>query len=113
MRIAHDTCPSEAATLRFVAENTIIPVPRLIIAFVYKNLVYTLMYSIEGESLISAWNGLSDGKRMYILLQLRSFYSDIRRHLDDGLNTSRVRQVLTQGDLAARHMYEERRLLGS
>ena len=51
---------SEARTLKFFAENTTTPVPRLIIAFIYKGRTYIITRKTKDKSLLSAKDNQSD-----------------------------------------------------
>jgi hypothetical protein len=69
---------TEAATLRFIASNTSIPVPHVHCAFVHKNRAVIVMDRIKGVSLAKAWNTLSDKDRDAIFEQLRSMFRELR-----------------------------------
>jgi aminoglycoside phosphotransferase (APT) family kinase protein len=69
--------PSEAETMRFIAANTSIPVPR-----VYKEErglepSITMDY-IEGETLHAVWNGLPEEQKLDIEEQLKGILSQLR-----------------------------------
>ncbi|KAL4871579.1 hypothetical protein BDV12DRAFT_183683 [Aspergillus spectabilis] len=49
---------TEAATLKFVPENTSIPVPKVYCSFVRKNRAHIVMERIQGEEIHSAWKSL-------------------------------------------------------
>jgi hypothetical protein len=68
---------TEAATLRFVASKTSIPVPRVHCAFVRKNRAIIVMDRIEGVSFPEAWNTLSIADRDSIFKQLRAMFGII------------------------------------
>jgi aminoglycoside phosphotransferase len=69
---------TEAATLRFVASKTSIPVPRVHCAFVRKNRAIIVMDRIEGVSLPEAWKTLSIADRDSIFEQLRAMFRELR-----------------------------------
>ena len=69
---------TEAATLKFLAEKTSIPVPRLHCAFVHKNRAFIVMERVQGVTLASAWKSLSDAQRDTIFVQLRSIFQELR-----------------------------------
>lgn len=69
---------SEAATLRFVAEKTSMPVPRVHCAFVHKNRAFIVMDRIHGISLARVWETLSDADREAVFGQLRSLLGELR-----------------------------------
>ena len=68
----------EATTLRYIATNTSIPVPKVCCAFVHKRLSYIVMERIHGVTLASAFRGLSLEERQSIWQQLQSFVGEIR-----------------------------------
>ena len=69
--------PLEAETMRFIAANTSIPVPR-----VYeeeRGLVPSItMDYIEGETLEAVWNGLPEEQKLDIAEQLKGILSQLR-----------------------------------
>ena len=69
--------PFEAETMRFIAANTSIPVPR-----VYEEeggLVPSItMDYIEGETLEAVWNGLPEEQKLDIAEQLKGILSQLR-----------------------------------
>lgn len=69
---------TEAATLKFLAENTSIPVPRLHCAFVHNNRAFIVMERLQGVTLAVAWRSLSDAQRAAIFAQLRSIFEELR-----------------------------------
>jgi len=50
---------TEGATLKYLAENTTIPVPKVHCSFLHKNRAYIVMERIPGEELSKAWNNMS------------------------------------------------------
>lgn len=64
---------AEAATIKFVASKTSIPVPR-----VYKNQAFILMERIQGLPLAKAWKTLSEADRENVLAQLRDMIKELR-----------------------------------
>jgi len=68
----------EAATTKFVAENTSIPVPKIYCSFVYKNRAYIVMERIQGDELPTAWKKLSEGSRQKVFDQLKRMLRDLR-----------------------------------
>ncbi|KAL2169079.1 hypothetical protein VTG60DRAFT_6501 [Thermothelomyces hinnuleus] len=69
---------TEAATMRFVACKTSIPVPRVHCAFVHKNRAIIVMDRIRGVSLSRAWKTLSEEDRDGIFRQRRSMLQELR-----------------------------------
>lgn len=69
---------TEASTLKFIAEKTSIPVPRVYCSFVHKNVAYILMERIQGQTLGSAWPTLSEDDKETIFTQLRDMMRELR-----------------------------------
>lgn len=68
----------EAATTKFVAENTFIPVPKIYCSFVYKNRAYIVIERIQGDELPTAWKKLSEGSRRKVFDQLKRMLRNLR-----------------------------------
>lgn len=71
--------PAEAATLRFVAENTSIPVPKVYCAFERKGCKYILMERVHGRTLREDWSERSSKSKAKILAQIQNMVDQIRR----------------------------------
>lgn len=69
---------TEAATMKFVAENTSIPVPKVHCAFVHKDRAYIVMERIRGASLASTFNKCSGESREKIFAQLKDMLLELR-----------------------------------
>ena len=70
---------SEAYALKFIGEQTSIPVPRLKDTFVSKTGVkYIVMEYINGKPLSKEWNKLSSDGKATLLLQLKSYMTELR-----------------------------------
>ncbi|KAF2273474.1 kinase-like protein [Westerdykella ornata] len=69
---------TEAATLKYVAEHTSIPVPKVYCSFLHKKRAYIVMERIRGESLAAAWTKLTQGAREKIFLQLKNMIQELR-----------------------------------
>ncbi|KAH0336345.1 kinase subdomain-containing protein, partial [Aureobasidium melanogenum] len=69
---------TEAATMRFIAENTSIPVPKVYCSFVHRDRTYILMERIQGEELPRAWARLEDQGRTKIFAQLKQMIGQMR-----------------------------------
>ncbi|KAF4510013.1 hypothetical protein G6O67_001941 [Ophiocordyceps sinensis] len=67
-----------SATMRFVAFNTSIPVPRVHSSFVHKNRAYIVMERIQGLSLPFALKTLSESDLESIFEQLRRMMRELR-----------------------------------
>ncbi|KAL1850417.1 hypothetical protein Daus18300_012951 [Diaporthe australafricana] len=68
----------EAATMRFVAERTSIPVPKVLHAFVHNGASFIVMEKIRGKELAKIWHQLSDDTRASLLGQLRQMLEELR-----------------------------------
>lgn len=94
--------PSEAATKRFVAANTTIPVPRVYEKATKPAPSITMEY-IEGQTLEDAWKGFSEEQKLGIVGQLSNILSQLRNlkgqyigSLDHG-KAYEVRQTVREG----------------
>lgn len=65
--------------MRFVAQHTSVPVPKLHCAFAEKGKTYILMERIEGETLAQVWGQRSDESKARILRQLKGIVEELRR----------------------------------
>lgn len=69
---------AEAATMRFVAANTSLPVPKVFCSFLHKDRAYIIMERIQGEVLPTVWKNLSEESREKIFGQLRTLVQELR-----------------------------------
>lgn len=69
---------TEATTMRFVAEHTSLPVPRVYCSFVHKNRAYIVMERIKGKTIAEAWPELSTESRRRVLKQLKDMVDELR-----------------------------------
>ncbi|OAX85359.1 hypothetical protein ACJ72_00248 [Emergomyces africanus] len=72
---------TEAATMKFVAENTTsVPVPRVYCSFVHKNRAYIVMQRMQGADLPEEWRKRkwSDESLEKIFAQLRAMFLELR-----------------------------------
>ncbi|CZT45567.1 uncharacterized protein RSE6_05885 [Rhynchosporium secalis] len=69
---------SEADTLRFIAEHTSIPVPKVYHAFTSHGKTYILMERIRGETIAKRWPSLSDTSKASIFNQLKEMIDELR-----------------------------------
>ncbi|KAI0101682.1 kinase-like domain-containing protein [Nemania sp. FL0031] len=69
---------TEAVTMRYIAENTNIPVPKVYCSFVHKNTAYIVMEKIQGKPLPVAWKDMPDDALEPILAQLKGFVQELR-----------------------------------
>lgn len=76
--ITPDHYPSESMTLKFIAENTTVPVPEVILAFTFKKMSYVVARKTSGESLSFVWDRLNQSEREDIQDQLYQMLIEIR-----------------------------------
>ncbi|PSN60500.1 kinase-like protein [Corynespora cassiicola Philippines] len=69
---------TEGATMRYLAEKTTIPVPKVYCSFLHKNRAYIVMERIQGEELPKAWKSLSEESVEKILSQLKRILQELR-----------------------------------
>lgn len=69
----------EASTIRFVAEKTSIPVPRIYCAFEHRGRRYIVMERLHGKSIGIGWFKRSEESRAKILAQLKDMVDEMRR----------------------------------
>ncbi|TID19412.1 kinase-like protein [Venturia nashicola] len=72
------THPFEASTMRFVEDNTSIPVPKVYCSFVHNGRTYIVMERIQGEMLARVWKSRSTESQTKILEQLKKFTQELR-----------------------------------
>jgi aminoglycoside phosphotransferase (APT) family kinase protein len=78
VKTGNDVRLDEAATMRFIAENTNIPVPRVLSAFVRRGTAYIVMEKIQGQEFAKRWHHMSDQTRTALLDQLRQKIDELR-----------------------------------
>ena len=69
---------TEATTMKFVAENTSIPVPKVYCSFVRKGCTYILMERIRGKSIGDALGSLGDDGQKKVFAQLERMVNELR-----------------------------------
>lgn len=69
---------TEGATMKYLAENTTIPVPKVYCTFLHKKRAYIVMERIEGEELPKVWRSLSKESLEGIFSQLRKIFQELR-----------------------------------
>ncbi|KAK2811587.1 hypothetical protein FQN50_001929 [Emmonsiellopsis sp. PD_5] len=69
---------SEAATMRFISQNTSIPVPKVLCAYTHSGCTYIVMERIEGDIIGNGWVKRSEQSRAKLLLQLREMVREMR-----------------------------------
>ncbi|KAK7710671.1 hypothetical protein SLS64_005574 [Diaporthe eres] len=78
VKTGSDVRLAEAATMKFIAENTNIPVPKVLSAFSRDGAVFIVMEKIQGQELAKLWHNLSDQTRSSLLDQLRQMADELR-----------------------------------
>ncbi|KAI1176474.1 kinase-like domain-containing protein [Nemania sp. FL0916] len=69
---------TEGATMKYIAENTSIPVPEVHCSFVHNNIAYIVMERIQGEELPKAIRNMSQEALESVLAQLRGMVQELR-----------------------------------
>lgn len=69
---------AEARAMRFVAQNTSVPVPKVYCAFIYKGSTYVVMWRIQGKMAWYGWQSRSEQSKARILDQLRRIVTELR-----------------------------------
>jgi len=69
---------TESATMKYLAENTTIPVPKVYCSFLHKNRAYIVMERIQGEELSKAWKNMSKESIDGVLAQLGKIFQQLR-----------------------------------
>lgn len=73
------TTLAEANAMKFVRENTTIPVPKVYSAFEHKGRVYIVMQRIEGVPIGYKWYLRTEESKLRILSQLKSMVEQLRK----------------------------------
>ena len=68
----------ETSAMRFIAQHTSIPVPKVYCAFTRKGWTYIVMEKMNGEMLGSGWGERSDCSKAKILQQLKRMVDEMR-----------------------------------
>ncbi|KAL8728435.1 MAG: hypothetical protein Q9166_005397 [cf. Caloplaca sp. 2 TL-2023] len=69
---------SEAHAIRFIAQHTSMPVPKIYSSFEHKGRVYIVMEFMKGRPLIYGWDSRSDESKAKILKQLKVMVDQMR-----------------------------------
>lgn len=69
---------TEAATMRFLASNTSIPVPKVWCSFVHNGGVYIVMERIRGDCISKGWDDRSQESKDKLFAQLRLMMQELR-----------------------------------
>ncbi|KAL4968843.1 aminoglycoside phosphotransferase family protein [Aspergillus stella-maris] len=69
----------EASTMRFVAQHTTIPDPKVLFAFEHSGIVYIVMERINGDMLGKGWVKRSEKSKAKLLSQLTEMVNEMRQ----------------------------------
>ncbi|KAK2850548.1 hypothetical protein FQN49_005564 [Arthroderma sp. PD_2] len=69
---------TEAATMKFVADHSSLPVPKVYCSFVHGNRAYIVMKRIQGVGLATALGKMPEESRLKIFAQLRDMLQELR-----------------------------------
>jgi serine/threonine protein kinase len=69
---------TEAITMKYLAEHTDIPVPKLYCSFLHRNRAYIVIERIQGEELPKVWNSMSEESLGAVFEQLRKIFEVLR-----------------------------------
>jgi serine/threonine protein kinase len=69
---------TEAATMKFISENTSIPVPKVYCSFVHKDRTYILMERVKGKMIGNVLDGLEHDGQQRIFAQLKRMMDELR-----------------------------------
>lgn len=69
---------TEAATMKFIADNTSVPVPKVWCSFVRNGRTYIVMERIQGDCISSGWDDRSKESKGKLLAQLRLLVEQVR-----------------------------------
>ncbi|KAI1857162.1 hypothetical protein JX265_011363 [Neoarthrinium moseri] len=69
---------AEAHTMQFIAQQTSIPVPKVICAFTHKGKTYIVMSKIDGQMIGRGWNNRPEKSKRRILEQLQAMVAELR-----------------------------------
>jgi serine/threonine protein kinase len=70
---------TEAESMRFIRNNTALPVPQVLNAYEEDGYGYILMEFVEGDSLEKIWPNLSSSERTVILTELKDYIRQMRQ----------------------------------
>lgn len=70
---------AEAHAMRFVSQNTSIPVPKVLSAFEHDGATYITMERVAGETMGSGWLHRSPASRTALLAELRRYIQELRK----------------------------------
>jgi len=68
----------ECATMRFIAANTSIPIPRTRLQFRWDGATHIIMDRVCGKALVDLWWGLSEASKDKVVVQLAEYIRQLR-----------------------------------
>jgi serine/threonine protein kinase len=69
---------TEGTTIKYLAEKTTIPVPKVYCSFLHRNRAYIVMERIQGEELPKAWKSMSEESLKGVFSHLRKIIQELR-----------------------------------
>jgi serine/threonine protein kinase len=63
--------------MKFVAENMLLPVPKVYCSFIYQNHDYIVMERIQGGEIPRVWKKLSEQSHPKVLMQLKCMFKEL------------------------------------
>lgn len=81
---------SEASAMRFIAQHTSIPVPKVHCAFTHRDNTYIVMEHIDGDMIARGWVFRSNESKAKIHCQLQEFIREMRRIPSPGPGVANV-----------------------
>ncbi|KAI0528277.1 kinase-like domain-containing protein [Xylaria bambusicola] len=69
---------TEGATMKYLAKNTTIPVPKVYCSFLHKKRAYIVMERIQGDELPQAWKSMSKESLEDVFAQLKAMIQELR-----------------------------------
>jgi aminoglycoside phosphotransferase len=69
---------SEANAMRFVAQHTLVPVPKVYYAFVHKGNTYLVMSKVKGKMACHGWQSRTEQSKAKLLSGLRRMLTELR-----------------------------------
>ena len=70
---------TEAATIRFIAERTTIPVPKVYCSFLHNGRAFIVIERIRGEPIANGWDERSEESKVHLVSRLRDIFRELRR----------------------------------
>lgn len=82
---------AKASTMRFISQNTSIPVPNVLCAFTHYDSTYIVMERIKGDIIGAGWVKRSEESKAQLLSQLKEMIQEMRElHPQEGMGVASV-----------------------